>query len=139
MKTGSAWVLVGLVTMVVAGLAIVGCESTQTADNVITITPSNPTLTNDYETVTFTASASGTKRGPVARPASPSGTRPCAVSRAVASAPLQAARSIGAAAARRALGTARARPLVVLGLQATRSTYVVLAILISPAPSAPTR
>lgn len=74
MKTGSAWVLAGLVAVVVAGFAIVGCESTKTTDNVITVGvmtrsigpdgkviesfESTVRLTNDYETVEFTASLS---------------------------------------------------------------------------------
>jgi len=34
-----------------AGLAIVGCESTQTTDNVITISPASVTGTNDGATL----------------------------------------------------------------------------------------
>ena len=59
MKTGSAWVLAGLVSVVVAGLAIVGCESTQTTDNVITISPASVTVTN-WGTVVFTAALPAT-------------------------------------------------------------------------------
>jgi len=60
MRTVNIWFLTGMMTVVVAGLAIVGCESTKTADNVITIDPASKTLTSDYETVVLTASASGT-------------------------------------------------------------------------------
>jgi len=56
MKTRSAWFLVGLMAIVMAGLVIVGCESTQTTDNVITISPASVTVTNDWATLTFTAS-----------------------------------------------------------------------------------
>lgn len=42
--------------LAVVGFMIVGCESTKTEDNVITINPASVTLTNDWETVTFTAS-----------------------------------------------------------------------------------
>ena len=56
MKTVNTWVLAGLMAVVVAGLAMVGCESTQTTDNVITVSPASATLTNDWATVVFTAS-----------------------------------------------------------------------------------
>jgi len=56
MKTVNTWVLAGLMAMFVAGLAMVGCESTQTTDNVITVSPASVTLTNDWATVVFTAS-----------------------------------------------------------------------------------
>jgi len=56
MKTGRAWFLAGVVALVVAGLSIVGCESTQTTDNVITISPASVAVTNDWATLTFTAS-----------------------------------------------------------------------------------
>ena len=45
-----------ILSEVVAGLVIVGCESTQTSDNVITISPASVTVTNDWATLTFTAS-----------------------------------------------------------------------------------
>ena len=45
---------------VVAGLVAAGCESTKTEDSVITVSPASVTLTNDYATVIFTASFSGT-------------------------------------------------------------------------------
>lgn len=57
MKTANAWVLAGLVAVVVSGFAIVGCESTKTTDNVITVTPAEKTVTN-WQTVVFTASLS---------------------------------------------------------------------------------
>jgi len=39
---------------------MVGCESTQTTDNVITISPASATLSNDWATVVFTASFAST-------------------------------------------------------------------------------
>ena len=60
MKTVNTWFTIGIIIAGLAGVVIVGCESTKTTDNVITITPANPTLTNDYQTVMFTASANGT-------------------------------------------------------------------------------
>jgi len=60
MKTANKWVLATLVVVVAAGMAMVGCESTQTTDNVITISPSSVILTNDFETLTFTASMTST-------------------------------------------------------------------------------
>ena len=60
MKTVNAWVLAGLMAVVVAGMAIVGCETTTTTDNVITISPASVTLTNDWATATFTASFAST-------------------------------------------------------------------------------
>jgi len=39
MRTVNIWFLTGMMTVVVAGLAIVGCESTKSADNIITIYP----------------------------------------------------------------------------------------------------
>jgi len=40
----------------VTGIATVGCESTQSTDNVISISPANVTVKNDGATLTFTAS-----------------------------------------------------------------------------------
>ncbi len=60
MKPVSAWVLAGLVAVVVAGMAIVGCETTTTADNVISISPASLTLSNSVEAVVFTASMTST-------------------------------------------------------------------------------
>ena len=56
MKTGRTWFLAGVVALVLTGIAMVGCESTQSADNVITISPASVTVTNDWATLTFTAS-----------------------------------------------------------------------------------
>jgi len=53
MKTGNAWVLAGLMAV---ALVIAGCESTQTTDNVITVSPASVTVTNDWATLTFAAS-----------------------------------------------------------------------------------
>jgi len=60
MKKANKWVLAMLVAVVAAGMAIVGCESTQTTDNVITISPASVALTNDWATTTFTASMTST-------------------------------------------------------------------------------
>jgi len=61
MNITKAWLMVGLMAVVVTGLGIVGCESTKTTDNVITISPASVTLSNDWATVVFTASGvSGT-------------------------------------------------------------------------------
>ncbi len=60
MKTMSAWVSGGLTMLALAGLVLVGCESTKTTDNVITINPASATVTNDWATVVFTASLSST-------------------------------------------------------------------------------
>ena len=42
--------------MVTVGTVIVGCEATQSTNNVITISPASVTVTNDWATLTFTAS-----------------------------------------------------------------------------------
>jgi hypothetical protein len=55
MNALAKWALMGLLS-VATGLAIVGCESTQTTDNVINVTPASKTVTN-WETVVFTAAA----------------------------------------------------------------------------------
>lgn len=60
MKTMSALVSGGLTMLALAGLVLVGCESTKTTDNVITINPASVTVTNDWATVVFTASLSST-------------------------------------------------------------------------------
>jgi hypothetical protein len=60
MKTRNALVLAGLVAAVAAGMAMVGCETTTTTDNVLTINPASVTLTNNWETVVFTASYAST-------------------------------------------------------------------------------
>lgn len=53
------WFAMAAITVFV-GLTIGGCESTKTEDNVITVSPANVTLTNDYQAVIFTASFNGT-------------------------------------------------------------------------------
>lgn len=60
MKAICVWLSGGLVMLAVAGLVLVGCETTETSDNAITVSPASVTLTNDWETVVFTASSSGT-------------------------------------------------------------------------------
>lgn len=61
MKKVNAWVMTGLVAVVVAGLAIVGCESTKSTSDSITLEPSSVTLTK-AEAVTFTATLGNTNR-----------------------------------------------------------------------------
>jgi len=56
MRKTSAWMLAGMVLVIVTGMAIVGCDTTQTTDNVITITPASVTMTNNWGTAVFTAS-----------------------------------------------------------------------------------
>lgn len=58
MKTMSKLVIMGVLTVGLVGMVITGCESTETTDNVITVNPASVTLTNDWETVVFTASLS---------------------------------------------------------------------------------
>lgn len=60
MKTATTWVVSGVAVMVLAAMAMVGCESTGSEENVITVTPASATLTNDFATVVLTASFSGT-------------------------------------------------------------------------------
>lgn len=60
MKTVNAFVLAGLVSAVMAGMAMVGCETTTTTENVVVISPASKTLTNNWETVVFTASYAST-------------------------------------------------------------------------------
>jgi len=59
MKTVKGWVLTGLFVSVLMGIVLGGCESTQTTDNVIAVTPASVTVTN-WATVVFTASFSST-------------------------------------------------------------------------------
>ncbi len=59
MKRASGWLLAGLIMVALAGLGIVGCETTQTTDSVITVSPPSQTVSNGA-TVVFTASQSGT-------------------------------------------------------------------------------
>lgn len=51
--------LAGVAVVVLTGLGLVGCESTKTEGNVITVSPATATLTNDYAAVVFTASFDG--------------------------------------------------------------------------------
>jgi hypothetical protein len=60
MKTVKEWVVSGVAITVLAGMAMMGCETTKSEDNVITVTPANTTLTNDYATVVLTASSAST-------------------------------------------------------------------------------
>jgi hypothetical protein len=59
MKTASTWFLVGMMSVVVAGMAIVGCESTKSTTDAITLTPASATLTN-ASSVTFVATLGNT-------------------------------------------------------------------------------
>ena len=60
MKAIQGWLAAGMMVVLVAGMAMVGCESTQTTDNVISISPASVTLTNDWGTVVFAASLAST-------------------------------------------------------------------------------
>lgn len=60
MHTKLRSVAAGLVATVITVLVIAGCESTKTESNVIAISPASITLSNDWETVTFTASLAST-------------------------------------------------------------------------------
>ncbi|MEI8141047.1 MAG: hypothetical protein WCI03_14420 [bacterium] len=59
MKTVNKWVMVGMMSVVVAGMAIVGCESTKSTTDAITLTPASATLTN-ASSVTFVATLGNT-------------------------------------------------------------------------------
>lgn len=54
------WLTAGIVAAALTVLVITGCETTKTESNVIAISPASITLSNDWETVTFTASLAGT-------------------------------------------------------------------------------
>lgn len=56
MKTVSKWVALGVLVAGLVGVVLTGCETTQTTDNVITVSPASVTITNDWATLTFTAS-----------------------------------------------------------------------------------
>ena len=60
MNTKLRWIMAGFVGAAMAGMLIVGGDATKTTDNVITIDPASVTLTNDWATVTFTASLAST-------------------------------------------------------------------------------
>ena len=60
MNKVNACVLTGLMVAVVAGLAIVGCETTESTDTVITVTSSSSTLEGSLATATLTASTAST-------------------------------------------------------------------------------
>jgi len=59
MKKLGGWLVVGMVVGLV-GFAMLGCETTETADNALSITPSSIALTNVNDTVTFTVGSGGT-------------------------------------------------------------------------------
>lgn len=54
MRQGLVWTVVSLAAVVV--LTLSGCESTETTDNAIVVTPGSTIVTNDAALVTFTAS-----------------------------------------------------------------------------------
>ncbi len=60
MKKVKGCLLAGLAMAVLTGVVMVGCETTKSEDNVISISPANTVLTNDYATVVLTASFAGT-------------------------------------------------------------------------------
>lgn len=59
MKTVNKLVILGMMVVGLFGIVMTGCESTKTTDNVISVTPGSVTLTNDWATVMFSASMSG--------------------------------------------------------------------------------
>ncbi len=56
MKTMRIVAVLGVVMAVVAGIMITGCETTETTDNAMTVSPDSAIVTNDVSMVTFTAS-----------------------------------------------------------------------------------
>lgn len=60
MKTMRIFAMIGAVVAVVSGIMITGCETTETTDNAMTITPGEAILSNDVGLVTFTASLDST-------------------------------------------------------------------------------
>lgn len=59
MKLGKSWALGGCVLAGLLGAWMVGCETTETTDNALSVAPSSITLTNAADTVTFTVSVGG--------------------------------------------------------------------------------
>lgn len=60
MKMIRFWVVIGMMMVAVSGVMLTGCESTETVDNAITVTPSSAIVTTDVSMVTFTASLTST-------------------------------------------------------------------------------
>ncbi len=60
MNRSSVWRLGILVAAVFAVASLVGCETTETADSVITVTPASSTLNGTLATATLTASTAST-------------------------------------------------------------------------------
>lgn len=58
MKMMRFLVLMGMSLVVVAGMMITGCETTETTDNAIVVSPDSAVVTNEAALVTFTASLS---------------------------------------------------------------------------------
>jgi hypothetical protein len=60
MKTMKLFAVLGVAVAVASGVMITGCETTETTDNAMTITPDSVILTNSVSLATFTASTSST-------------------------------------------------------------------------------
>lgn len=63
MKIVERCLVAGVMIVVLAGVVMVGCETTTSEDNVITVSPATAVLTNDYATQVFTASFGNTNGG----------------------------------------------------------------------------
>ena len=60
MKTIRICPVIGMALALVAGGMMAGCESTETVDNAMTITPGSAILSNNVSLATFTASLTST-------------------------------------------------------------------------------
>jgi len=60
MKTMRFLAVIGMALVAVSGGMMTGCESTETTDNAMTITPGSAVVSNDTALVTFTASLTST-------------------------------------------------------------------------------
>jgi uncharacterized lipoprotein YajG len=60
MKAMKLFAVLGVVGALVSGIMITGCETTETTDNAMTITPGAAILTNEVSLVTFTVSTAST-------------------------------------------------------------------------------
>lgn len=58
MKLGTMGLICSFSMLAITGLFMVGCDTTETSDIVITVTPSAPELTGARATTTFTAAGS---------------------------------------------------------------------------------
>ena len=60
MKMRNAWLLGAMSLAVAIGLTLLGCDTTETTDSALSVTPSSVVLTNAADTVAFTAASGGT-------------------------------------------------------------------------------